>query len=272
MRRIIHGFVHRFIHGFVRSFIHSLVELKAYWLPVIVVMACSYGLYLFLSDAAVSQIGDEDQLFENLTALFFLGAAYFFAKSFLAGRNAWFLLLAIVFFVGSGEEISWGQRIFGFQTPEAISRINVQHEFSLHNIEVFNAHDFQDNLKGGPAKLLTINFLYKLFWLAYCILLPLACLGARPVLKLTEKMRLPVPPLAVGLFFAVNWIVFKGTSVFLLPVGRGEQYYDTIGEMAECMSAFIFMIVAIWFADLNAARLSRAEQPAPSQIASPANL
>jgi hypothetical protein len=255
-----------------RRIIHQVVELKWYWLSVVVLMVCSYGLYLVLPDETVEQIGWEDQLFENLTVLFFLGAAYFFVRNFLAGRNAWFLLLAIVFFVGAGEEISWGQRVFGFQTPDVLSKINVQHEFTLHNIEVLNAHDFQHNLKGGLAKLLTVNFLYKLFWLAYCILLPLLCLCAQPVSKLAEKMRLPIPPLTLGLLFAVNWVVFKGTSVFLLPVGKDEQYYDTIGEMAECMSALIFMVIAIWFVNLHAVRRAETTHPAPTQVPSPANL
>lgn len=251
-----------------RRMIREAAALRGYWLPVVLAMACSYGLYLILSDDAVSQIGEEDQLFENLTSLLFFGASYFFARSFLAGRNGWFLLLAIVFFVGGGEEISWGQRILGFNTPEALSEINVQHEFSLHNIEVFNAHDFAHNLKGGPAKLLTINFLYKLFWLGYCVLLPIFCACARPVNSLAEKLQLPVPPLPIGILFAINWIVFKGTSVFLLPLDRGEQYYDTIGEMAECVSAFIFLVVAIWFANRAAAAWPIPMRPASADAPS----
>jgi hypothetical protein len=32
------------------------------------------------------------------------------------------------------EEISWGQRIIGFETPETLVRINTQDEFNVHNI------------------------------------------------------------------------------------------------------------------------------------------
>ena len=45
------------------------------------------------------------------------------------------LLLAIVFTVGALEEISWGQRIFGWGTPDAISEINIQNETTFHNIK-----------------------------------------------------------------------------------------------------------------------------------------
>jgi hypothetical protein len=32
------------------------------------------------------------------------------------------------------EEISWGQRIFGWNTPDALSAINYQNETTIHNI------------------------------------------------------------------------------------------------------------------------------------------
>lgn len=41
----------------------------------------------------------------------------------------------------AGEEISWGQRLFGFQTGETMEHLNLQHETNLHNLvpaELFN--------------------------------------------------------------------------------------------------------------------------------------
>lgn len=43
---------------------------------------------------------------------------------------------ALLFFFGFGEEISWGQRIFGFGTPEELQKINTQQEFNFHNIYI----------------------------------------------------------------------------------------------------------------------------------------
>lgn len=34
------------------------------------------------------------------------------------------------------EEISWGQRIFGFETPELLQRYNLQKETNIHNLLV----------------------------------------------------------------------------------------------------------------------------------------
>ena len=46
----------------------------------------------------------------------------------------WFLLhgLGALFF--AGEEISWGQHFFNWQTPETISALNDQNETNLHNM------------------------------------------------------------------------------------------------------------------------------------------
>src|SRR5262249_49682174 len=41
--------------------------------------------------------------------------------------------LALLFI--AGEEIAWGQRLIGLQTPEQLSAINHQHELTLHNIQ-----------------------------------------------------------------------------------------------------------------------------------------
>jgi len=48
--------------------------------------------------------------------------------------SALHLLLALAAFFVAGEEISWGQRIFGWGTPEALDAINHQGETNVHNI------------------------------------------------------------------------------------------------------------------------------------------
>jgi hypothetical protein len=50
------------------------------------------------------------------------------------GMGVFYLLLAAGAFFVAGEEISWGQRIFGWSTPEALEAINHQNETNVHNI------------------------------------------------------------------------------------------------------------------------------------------
>lgn len=83
----------------------------------------------------------EDRPIEHLTFIGFLGA------SLMALRLAWmhsggfqwwvsgvYLLLALAFFGIAMEEVSWGQRWVGFDTPGFLRRINRQGEITLHNI------------------------------------------------------------------------------------------------------------------------------------------
>jgi hypothetical protein len=79
----------------------------------------------------------EDGPLEMATALLFLLAglqvgirAYFFQTR----RNPWYLLIAVLLLFVGFEEISWGQRIFGWTTPEWLSGLNVQGETNFHNL------------------------------------------------------------------------------------------------------------------------------------------
>lgn len=47
---------------------------------------------------------------------------------------AFYLLVALGCLFVAGEEISWGQRILGLETPESLEEINRQEEISVHNI------------------------------------------------------------------------------------------------------------------------------------------
>lgn len=79
----------------------------------------------------------EDGLVENLTAVAFLLGGIALLGAALANRRLFprcaYVLggLALIFF--GGEEISWGQRIIGFETPRFLADANVQGDFELHN-------------------------------------------------------------------------------------------------------------------------------------------
>ena len=145
------------------------------------------------------------------------------------------------------------ERIFGFATPEPVAALNVQEEFNLHNIELLNARRFDGTEKTGLEKLLTMNFLYKLFWLSYGVLLPVVAYSVRPMGVVVRKLRIPLPPLAIGLLFAVNWLTYR-LVLSLLPAGETNQFYDTANEAMEWISALVFLMISIWF--LKASRPS----------------
>ena len=95
--------------------------------------------YLLVGDPRTYQtLLLEDGLVENLTAVaFFLAGLLLFATA-LADRSGFrrgiYMLGGLVMTFVCGEEISWGQRIFGFATPDFLIDVNNQGEFNVHNI------------------------------------------------------------------------------------------------------------------------------------------
>ena len=64
--------------------------------------------------------------------------------AFLLRRNlvifaCLYLLFGLVAFFIAGDEISWGQRIFDFQTPSEIALHNTQQELTVHNISTVSS-------------------------------------------------------------------------------------------------------------------------------------
>ncbi len=99
---------------------------------------------IFITNIEIyEKITNEDSLIEYFSfgALLFAGILFLLAsfKSFKIGndllKNIILLCVGIIFILGAGEEISWGQRIFNFGTPDDLIKINYQDEFNLHNID-----------------------------------------------------------------------------------------------------------------------------------------
>ncbi len=101
---------------------------------------------LFFNYLAVTPTNVYDALFwedgwlENITAGVFLLAGIALFAAALAERRIFprcaYVIggVALTFF--GGEEISWGQRIIGFETPGFLASLNNQEEFNIHNLQV----------------------------------------------------------------------------------------------------------------------------------------
>jgi hypothetical protein len=84
----------------------------------------------------------EDGVVEYLQFFLYLFGAYIFWKVFVGLKKiiGWekLTVLSLLLCIGVGfvafEEISWGQRLLGIETPEKLKEINHQNEITLHNI------------------------------------------------------------------------------------------------------------------------------------------
>ncbi len=203
----------------------------------------SYAVFFFAEENMIIKLTDEADFFESLTAIGFLGASIVFFMSFLKNRKQYvFLILAFILFFGFGEEISWGQRIFGWGTPEAMKAVNVQGETNIHNLAIFNGIDFDNNRKTGFAKYFSMNVMYKLFCLGFGVILPFLVMFGNRFDGIINKFRIPVPSLAIGACFVLNWVTF-----YLLVPLFPENIRHPLVEVQECCSAFVFFMLSLPF-------------------------
>jgi hypothetical protein len=110
------------------------------WFPPLMVLIVLPAKY-FAPDFYEDWINGEQGLIELATPIAAIVGAVFGGMLLkrLAPSRDWLLIgwaatvmLACIYF--AGEEVSWGQQLFHWKTPEAIDKLNDQHETNLHNM------------------------------------------------------------------------------------------------------------------------------------------
>ncbi len=106
-----------------------------------------------------------------------------------------FTFLALACFYVVGEEISWGQRLLSFETPQFFQRHNLQQEVNLHNF-------LTGPVATWPKRIIEVLLVGCL--LGYGLIYPLLQRsGNRPALWLADH-GLPVPPLYLSPYFVTG--------------------------------------------------------------------
>jgi hypothetical protein len=160
--------------------------------------------------------------------------------------NGWLGIWILCATVGSayvaGEEISWGQHLFGWSTPEMVGRVNEQNETNLHNISVW--------LNGVPQTILEIGVFIG------GILIPLAA-TQRPAIRssrfaviLPSLRSLPCAAIAIAVRITKNIQVHILGGEFPLSA-RG-------GEIAEL---FLYLFILLYLVELRARLLEAPHLP-----------
>lgn len=189
----------------------NLRPLSAIAIPTVAACACIY-LY-FYQNRVLHWLAVEDGPFEWLTALFYFFAALLFAFS-MRGRHIgklWLLGLALLCIFVAGEEVSWGQRVVGFDTPKLLEQSNLQSEFSLHNLKGIQEH---------------VRALGLLVVFGLCLFMPVTDRFVPRLRNFYERLEFPVYP-----YNRVTWALL---AVLFMVVPRffraGDFWLDEVGE------------------------------------------
>ncbi len=163
------------------------------------------------------------------------GQTYFFATAFIISllvatsksSHRWFFtVLAVALFYTVMEEISWGQRLFDFESPEFFKRHNLQRETNLHNML---AGPFSTVLKD------IIEYAVATGLVLYGVVYPLILrLNWRPAVWLYQ-VGIAAPPLYLWPFFLTGSV---------LEVG---WYSFNEAEVAELLIGFALSIMAAYY-------------------------
>lgn len=178
---------------------------------IITLLMVTVGIYIWDPQYFMFKFAAEDGFAEYSTAIALLVACMILIRNARAmkARGAAGMAVgltffyALLFFFGAGEEISWGQRIFGWETSEAMKEINRQDETNLHNIEIggvaLTKHLF------GPVLTTVI--------LLYLVVLPLLYPRVPLIARLANKFAVPVPGLRHAALALIGSIIIASITV-----------------------------------------------------------
>jgi len=199
----------------------------------------------FISNDYLIGITQEDGPYETVGAILFLVTAILFLwlafhnKSFL---RIYFLLFFLLFFFAFGEEISWGQRIFGFGTPEQLKNDNVQGEFNLHNLEFFHGNYWDGTKKEGLASMFTAGRMFYLLFFIYLVVLPLLSKYSSKGSRFIQKLKIPIPDQRLGFLFIFNIVVSN-----IIELGFSDLKSHGIVEIKEFVTALLLFILPFYW-------------------------
>lgn len=217
-------------------------------------IVCASFCILALPDRTVDSLVREDDVVEWSGAIgLFVGTILLLAAFRIARRDrpawmtpggVWMLLASAgVLFLMGGEEISWGQRLFGWGTPGALSSANKQDETNLHNLAPFQGGEFDSGR------------LFRLACICFFLLLPVAA-RLWPRIRRAVSPRLLIPPAWMAGVACSVWIASK----FSVDAFEGTYHgvFSAGNAATEIQEALIESLLGIW-ALMTLMRVRRAD-------------
>jgi len=169
-------------------------------------MLLPYSTLLFLHTDTILLLTQEDGFYEYLGAISFFLSSLIFLLIFFKYKIKYYplLIFALAFFFAAGEEVAWGQRILQFETPQALEAINTQKELTIHNLNFIQHTTDESTITSFISSLVNFNHIFILFWITYCILIPIANRYSFRMQNFFSRLRLLIIPIWFGFLFLLN--------------------------------------------------------------------
>jgi hypothetical protein len=222
-------------------------------------MAIAFGMLFVLSGPDVDWYVQEDSLVEWTGAIgLFVGSALFLASFIVARRRGavevgltrlgvWMLLvMSIGLFAGFGEEISWGQRVFGYGEPSVANSVNAQGEMNLHNLNVFQGGTIDGD---------------RLFHVGYFVLFVFIPIGVWASRRLRARIEpsFPIMPIWLAGLFLMAWVLSEITNHVIGSHYPASATFPLSHSLSEVLESSVEVMTAIaGYLSLQRSRLFRA--------------
>lgn len=223
--------------------------------PVFYIIIVLYFVFAYSTlgwgEGWVASLYSEDHYFENVGAISFLAATVISLFVYMRAVNKrsvtsihWIKLwaygvLAILYFFGAGEELSWGQRIF---LPPGLDQANIEQELKIQNLAIVEGNTF-----------LTGDNIYTLFWMGFAVAIPFLSLVWKRFKQFTEEFT-PIVHWGIGVLFLLNQLLAQLAHRIFLSVYDSQTilFPQALQEVKESNYQLLFVflsLLVLW--DLN---------------------
>ncbi len=209
--------------------------------------AAAFGLLLLALDGG----GFRDWIREDGLAEWWTAALLALASGWSAGvaagqpdaraRRTWLVIAALMLF-GALEEVSWGQRIFGWESPAWFLEHNAQRETNVHNLRFFGLK-LNRWVFGKGLTVVLLGYAGLLSWLYH---------RPGPVRAWIDSRALPVTRLRQ----AALWLCGLAVLRLFLPLD------PKVNELGELVGASVFLWILLDPVNPRALPLALRDRPA----------
>jgi hypothetical protein len=155
---------------------------------------------------------------------FMMSSAFNHSEPGSTAKRIW-LFIGFLFLFGAMEEISWGQRILGIESPQWFLKYNKQGEVNVHNLLIYGVNI--NKLVFGKILAVIIGI--------YLLAVPLVYRFDERFKNLMNRWGIPI---------AQNYQIFLCASVIIL-VQLHLSLAGRAGELLELCNCFFFLLILV---------------------------